>query len=41
MSVQLLNGRYEIFDPLDTRHGAQGIVYFVKDQKENNEMYSL
>jgi hypothetical protein len=41
MTTQILNSRYEIFDPTNIRIGAQGVVFFVKDKKENNEMYSL
>ena len=41
MSSQILNGRYEIFDPTNIKNGAQGVVFFVKDKKENNEMYLL
>jgi hypothetical protein len=39
MSSQILNGRYEIFDPTNIKNGAQGVVFFVRDKKENNEMY--
>ena len=41
MTLQILNGRYEIFDPTNIRIGAQGVVFFVKDKNENNEMYLL
>ena len=37
--TQLLNGRYEIFDPTNAKSGAQGVVSFVKDKKDNNQMY--
>ena len=36
--TQLLNGRYEIFDPTNVKSGSQGVVFFVKDKKDNNEM---
>ena len=39
MTSQILNGRYEIFDPTNIKNGAQGVVFFVRDKKENNEMY--
>jgi hypothetical protein len=39
MAFQILNGRYEIFDPTNIKNGSQGVVFFVKDKKENNEMY--
>ena len=41
MTSEILNGRYEIFNPTNTKNGAQGVVFFVKDKKENNEMYLL
>jgi hypothetical protein len=41
MALHILNGRYEIFDPTNTKNGAQGVVFFVKDKKENNQMYFL
>jgi hypothetical protein len=41
MRSQLFNGRYEIFDPTNTKNGALGVEYFVNDKKENNEMYLL
>ena len=36
---QILNGRYEIFDPTKVKNGEQGVVFFVKDKNDNNEMY--
>ena len=36
--TQLLNGCYEIFDPTNVKSGSQGVVFFVKDKKDNNEM---
>ena len=36
---QILNGRYEIFDPTKVKWGAQGVVFFVKDKNDNNQMY--
>jgi hypothetical protein len=38
MSSQILNGRYEIFDPKNTKNGTQGVVFFVKDKNENKIM---
>ena len=33
MTTQILNSRYEIFDPTNIRIGSQGVVFFVKDKK--------
>jgi hypothetical protein len=41
MKSEILNGRYEIFNLTNIKNGTQGVVFFVKDKKENNGMYLL
>jgi hypothetical protein len=41
MTSEILNGRYEILNLKNIKNGTQGVVFFVKDKKENNEMYLL